>query len=87
MGAVVSCVESVLRTIGSVIMAIIAGVGNILQAIISGIVTFFGIIVSFLTCGYCSSGRRHRGATTGTTGTRRGGWGRRRHGVTTTSRI
>ncbi|KAI0885965.1 uncharacterized protein GGS22DRAFT_122055 [Annulohypoxylon maeteangense] len=88
MGAVVSCVQSIFRTIGNVIMAIVAGVGNILQAIISGIVTFFGIIVSFLTCGYCSSGRRHRstgGGMGSTTGTRRG-WGRRRH-VTTTSRI
>ena len=66
-------------------MAIVTGVGNILHAIISGIVSFFGIIVSFLTCGYCG-GHRRRGMSTGTTtGTRRG-WGRRRH-VTTTSRI
>ncbi|KAI2469719.1 hypothetical protein F4781DRAFT_207867 [Annulohypoxylon bovei var. microspora] len=86
MGAVVSCVEGVFRTIGNVIMAIISGVGSILQAIISGIVTFCGIIVSFLTCGYCSGGRRHRTSGTGTTTGRRS-WGRRRHGVTTTSRI
>ncbi|KAI1392288.1 uncharacterized protein F4822DRAFT_425497 [Hypoxylon trugodes] len=84
MGAVVSCIESIFRTIGNVIMAIVTGIGSILQAIISGIVTFFGIIVSFLTCGYC--GRHRSTRTTGTTtGTRRG-WGRRRHGVTT-SRI
>ncbi|KAI2605040.1 uncharacterized protein GGS25DRAFT_524544 [Hypoxylon fragiforme] len=83
MGAVVSCVQSIFRTIGNVIMAIISGVGNILHAIITGIVSFFGILVSFLTCGYC--GGRSRG-TTGhsTTGRRR--WGRRSH-ATTTSRI
>ncbi|KAI1779374.1 hypothetical protein F4818DRAFT_404327 [Hypoxylon cercidicola] len=86
MGAVVSCIQSIFRTIGSVIMAIVAGVGNILHAIISGIVAFFGIIVGFLTCGYC--GGRRRGATTGTTGTTgsRRGFGRRHH-ATTTSRI
>ncbi|KAI1466605.1 uncharacterized protein F4812DRAFT_86187 [Daldinia caldariorum] len=89
MGAVVSCVESIFRTIGNVIMAIVSGIGNILHAIISGIVSFFGIVVGFLTCGYC--GGHHRRARTGgmstgtTTGTRRG-WGRRRH-ATTASRI
>ncbi|KAI1473863.1 hypothetical protein K445DRAFT_322508 [Daldinia sp. EC12] len=88
MGAVVSCVESIFRTIGNVIMAIVSGIGNILHAIISGIVSFFGIVVSFLTCGYCGGHRRARtgGMSTGTTtGTRRG-WGRRRH-ATTASRI
>ncbi|KAI4866336.1 hypothetical protein F4820DRAFT_261250 [Hypoxylon rubiginosum] len=83
MGAVVSCIQSIFRTIGSVIMAIVAGVGNILHAIISGVVSFFGIIVGFLTCGYCG-GRRH-GTTTGTSTGRRG-FGRRSH-ATTTSRI
>ncbi|KAI1424572.1 hypothetical protein F5Y12DRAFT_715146 [Xylaria sp. FL1777] len=75
MGAVVSCIESIFRTIGSVLMAIVNGVGNILHAIISGIVSFFDIIISFLTCGYC--GRRRR------MGVSRG----RRHHMTTTSRI
>ncbi|KAI0003912.1 hypothetical protein F4779DRAFT_621661 [Xylariaceae sp. FL0662B] len=84
MGAVVSCVESVFRTIGSVIMAIVTGIGSILQAIIGGIVAFFDIIVSFLTCGYC---RRHRTTTGTTTGTRRGFGSRRSHHVTTASRI
>ncbi|KAI1399884.1 hypothetical protein F4819DRAFT_488111 [Hypoxylon fuscum] len=85
MGAVVSCVQSIFRTIGNVIMAIVAGVGNILHAIISGIVAFFGIIVGFLTCGYCGGRRHTTGTTTGSTGRRRG-WGRRSH-ATTTSRI
>ncbi|OTA56896.1 hypothetical protein K449DRAFT_305809, partial [Hypoxylon sp. EC38] len=57
MGAVVSCVESIFRTIGNVIMAIVSGIGSILTAIINGIVAFFGIIVSFLTCGYCGHRR------------------------------
>lgn len=39
-------------------MAVISGIGGILQAIISGIVSFCGIIVSFLTCGYCGKRRR-----------------------------
>lgn len=39
-------------------MAVISGIGGILQAIISGIVSFCGIIVSFLTCGYCGGKRR-----------------------------
>jgi hypothetical protein len=45
-------------------MAVISGIGGILQAIISGVVSFCGIIVSFLTCGYCGrkgGGRRHGG--------------------------
>ncbi|KAI1079569.1 hypothetical protein F5B20DRAFT_155989 [Whalleya microplaca] len=76
MGAVVSCIQSIFRTIGSVLMAIINGVGNILHAIISGIVAFFDIIVSFLTCGYCGSRRRGGGVRSS----------RRTH-ATTTSRI
>ncbi|KAI1407762.1 hypothetical protein F5Y13DRAFT_194996 [Hypoxylon sp. FL1857] len=86
MGAVVSCIESIFRTIGNVIMAIVTGIGSILTAIINGIVAFFGIIVSFLTCGYCGGRRRGTTMGTGTTGTRRG-WGRRRHHATTTSTI
>lgn len=42
-------------------MAVISGIGGILQAIISGIVSFCGIIVSFLTCGYCGGRKRHGG--------------------------
>ncbi|KAL7621302.1 hypothetical protein AAE478_008622 [Parahypoxylon ruwenzoriense] len=85
MGAVVSCVESVFRTVGNVIMAVVSGVANILHAIISGIVSFLGIIVSFLTCGYCGPRRRLGGTRTGTTRT---GWGRRhRHHATAPSRI
>lgn len=55
-------------------MAVVSGIGGILTAIINGIVSFIGIIVSFLTCGYC--GRRHGGTRTG-----------RHHHTTTTSRI
>ncbi|KYK59782.1 hypothetical protein DCS_00916 [Drechmeria coniospora] len=62
-----------MATIGSCIMAVISGIGGILQAIISGIVSFCGIIVSFVTCGYC--GRRH------------GAGGRRMHTRTRRSRI
>ncbi|XP_044721846.1 uncharacterized protein HRG_04761 [Hirsutella rhossiliensis] len=58
MGAVVSCIRSALQTIGGCIMAVISGIGGILQAIISGIVSFCGIVVSFLTCGYCGKRRR-----------------------------
>ncbi|KAL4722370.1 hypothetical protein ACLX1H_010722 [Fusarium chlamydosporum] len=36
-------------------MAVIGGIGRILQAIIGAVVRFCGIIVSFLTCGYCGS--------------------------------
>ena len=43
-------------------MAVISGIGGILQAIIGGIVAFCGIIVRFLTCGYCGGkgGSRRR---------------------------
>ncbi|KAI1755730.1 hypothetical protein F4782DRAFT_527091 [Xylaria castorea] len=53
MGAVVSCIQSIFRTIGSVLMAIVNGIGSILTAIISGIVAFFDILITFFTCGYC----------------------------------
>jgi hypothetical protein len=66
-------------------MAVVSGIGGILTAIINGIVSFIGILVSFLTCGYC--GGHKRGHSTGTTGTGRRGWGSRRHHTTTTSRI
>jgi len=64
MGAVVSCVQSIFRTIGNAIMAVISGVGNILHALINAVVSFFGIIISFFTCGYCGSKRRGGGART-----------------------
>jgi hypothetical protein len=62
MGGVVSCITSMFRTIGNCIMAVISGIGGILQAIIGGIVAFCGIIVRFLTCGYCGGkgGSRRR---------------------------
>ncbi|KAH7304930.1 hypothetical protein B0I35DRAFT_484125 [Stachybotrys elegans] len=70
MGAVVSCVQGLFRTIGNAIMAVVSGIGNILHAIINGIVSFLGILVSFFTCGYCGS-RRRGGTRTHTTSTRR----------------
>ncbi|KAK4236329.1 hypothetical protein C8A03DRAFT_35773 [Achaetomium macrosporum] len=82
MGAVVSCIESCLRTIGRTIMAVINGIGSIIMAIVNGIINFLDIIVGCLTCNTCG-GRRHR--TAGTTNGRRG-FGRRRH-VGTTSTI
>ncbi|KAK6068493.1 hypothetical protein SCUP234_07631 [Seiridium cupressi] len=62
MGAVVSCVQSLFRTIGNVLMAIVNGIASILTAIIHGIASFFTILISFLTCGYC--GRKRGGTTT-----------------------
>lgn len=43
-------------------MAVVSGIGNIIHALISAVVRFCGIIVSFLTCGYCGSrsGRARR---------------------------
>ncbi|KAK5048060.1 hypothetical protein LTR84_006250 [Exophiala bonariae] len=73
MGAVVSCVQSLCRTIGSVLMAIVNGIGSIITAIVNGIVSFFNIIISCLTCGR--------------TGRKRGTSTRRHHGTTTRSRI
>ncbi|AEO65087.1 edb657c4-4bd5-4c9b-a057-eeba74aa3342 [Thermothielavioides terrestris] len=82
MGAVVSCLESCLRTIGRTIMAIINGIGGIIMAIVSGVVHFLDVIVGCLTCNYCSgSGRRRTGMTTG----RRRGFGRRRYAGTTSA--
>ncbi|CAM1502026.1 Fc.00g040100.m01.CDS01 [Cosmosporella sp. VM-42] len=58
MGAVVSCIQGLFRAIGNGIMAVISGVGNILHGLISAIVSFFGILVTFFTCGYCGGKRR-----------------------------
>ncbi|KAK3393064.1 hypothetical protein B0H63DRAFT_516271 [Podospora didyma] len=76
MGAVVSCIGNLFKTIGRVIMAIINGIGSIIMAIVNGVVTFLDIIVSFLTCQGCHSRRRskiggrrhgaHHGTTTST---------------------
>ena len=45
-------------------MAVISGIGNILHALINAIVSFFGIIISFFTCGYCGGSRRRGGTRT-----------------------
>merc|ERR1711964_352265 len=55
MGAVVSCFESICRTIGSV-----------LTAIVNGIVSLFDIIISCLTCGRTRRSHRSRTHTTTT---------------------
>ncbi|RYP68299.1 hypothetical protein DL770_008462 [Monosporascus sp. CRB-9-2] len=75
MGAVFSCIADAFRAVGRAIMAVISGIGGIITAIVNGIVSFCGVIISFLTCGYCG----RRGGT--------GGRHTRRHGATTTSRI
>ncbi|KAI0125231.1 hypothetical protein BJ170DRAFT_495549 [Xylariales sp. AK1849] len=62
MGAVVSCIQSLFRTIGNVLMAIVNGIASILTAIIHGIAAFFTILISFLTCGYCGKKRSRGGA-------------------------
>lgn len=72
MGAVVSCIEAIFRTIGNCLMAIVNAIGAVLTAIINGIVTLFDIVISCLTCGH--SGRRRTRMTGG-------------HRHTTTSRI
>ncbi|KAG5960622.1 hypothetical protein E4U13_008074 [Claviceps humidiphila] len=66
MGGILSCIKSALATIGNCIMAVISGIGGILQAIINGIVSFCGIIVRFLTCGYCGRSRTGGGRRTRT---------------------
>jgi hypothetical protein len=71
MGAVVSCISNLLRTIGNGIMAVISGIGGILTSIINAIVSFLGILVSFFTCGYCGGKRRGGAHSTGTRRTRR----------------
>lgn len=46
-------------------MAVVSGIGGIITAIVNGIVSFIGVLVSFLTCGYCGGkrkgGRSHAG--------------------------
>ncbi|KAK3948561.1 hypothetical protein QBC32DRAFT_54343 [Pseudoneurospora amorphoporcata] len=76
MGAVVSCIQSVFRTIGRAIMGVVHGIGAVLMAIINGVIGVIDVIVGFLTCNYCGSrrGRMRR---------RTGGMGRTRHAHTT----
>ncbi|KAF2190546.1 hypothetical protein K469DRAFT_721444 [Zopfia rhizophila CBS 207.26] len=64
MGAVVSCVQAIFRTIGNCIMAVVHAIGAALTAIINGIVALFDIIISCLTCG--RGGTRRRGMRTRT---------------------
>ncbi|PSN69082.1 hypothetical protein BS50DRAFT_572261 [Corynespora cassiicola Philippines] len=64
MGAVVSCIQSIFRTIGNAIMAVISAIGAACTAIINAIVSLFGIIISCLTCG--RGGGRRRGMSTRT---------------------
>ena len=66
MGAVMSCIQSVFRTIGSVLMAIVHGIGSIIMAIVNGVIALFDIIISTLTCHRMGGRRRKVG------GTRRG---------------
>ncbi|CAD0023791.1 unnamed protein product [Aureobasidium pullulans] len=63
MGAVVSCITSVFRAIGSALMAVVNAIGAALKAIINGIVAVFDIIISCLTCG--RGGGRRRKTTNG----------------------
>jgi threonine dehydrogenase-like Zn-dependent dehydrogenase len=41
-------------------MAVVNAIGSVLHAIISGIVTVVDVIISCLTCGYCSRRKRSR---------------------------
>ncbi|KAF9698122.1 hypothetical protein EKO04_003826 [Ascochyta lentis] len=68
MGAVVSCIKSIFRTIGNCIMTIVNAIAAGLKAIINAIVAVFDIIISCLTCG---RGGRRRGMKTRTTHTSR----------------
>jgi len=70
-------IQTVFRSIGSVLMAIVNGIGSIIMAIVNGIVTIFDVIIATLTCHRC--GGRRRGGAGRTRATRR------HHG--TTSRI
>ncbi|KAF4549997.1 Hypothetical protein D9617_19g103020 [Elsinoe fawcettii] len=56
MGAVVSCIQSVFRSIGNCLTAIVSGIANILKAIVNGIASVLNTIISCLTCG--KAGRR-----------------------------
>lgn len=51
-------IQSVFRAIGSCLMSIVNAIGAVLHAIINGVVTVFDVIISFLTCGYCSRRKR-----------------------------
>ncbi|KAF2708294.1 hypothetical protein K504DRAFT_434635 [Pleomassaria siparia CBS 279.74] len=62
MGAVVSCIQSIFRTIGNCLMAIVNAIGAACTAVINAIVSLFGIIISCLTCG--RGGGRRRGVKT-----------------------
>ncbi|KAF2737556.1 hypothetical protein EJ04DRAFT_430683 [Polyplosphaeria fusca] len=64
MGAVVSCIQSILRTIGNCIMAVVHAIGAVCMAIINAIVALFDIVISCLTCG--RGGSRRRGMKTRT---------------------
>lgn len=63
MGGVVSCIRDAFRTVGDVIMRIVHGIVAIIMAIVDGVVRFLGIIVRFLTCGYCCRGNSGRAGT------------------------
>ncbi|KAL4898647.1 hypothetical protein BDV59DRAFT_197536 [Aspergillus ambiguus] len=56
MGAVISCIGDVFRSIGACLMGIVNAIGSVCKAIIDGVVTVIDVIISCLTCGYC--GRR-----------------------------
>ncbi|KXJ93979.1 hypothetical protein Micbo1qcDRAFT_201908 [Microdochium bolleyi] len=60
MGAVFSCIRDAFRAVGRAIMAVVSGIGGIITAIVHGVVSFIGVIVSFLTCGYCGGKRKGR---------------------------
>ncbi|KLJ10223.1 hypothetical protein EMPG_14394 [Blastomyces silverae] len=75
MGAVLSCIQGALRSLGACLMAIVSTIGSVITAIVSGIVSVFSAIISCLTCG--GGSRRRGGMRTHTTG-------RRRHGLTRT---
>ncbi|KAF2116728.1 hypothetical protein BDV96DRAFT_645141 [Lophiotrema nucula] len=69
MGAVVSCIQSILRTIGNCLMAIVHAIGAACTAVINAIVALFDIIISCVTCG--RGGGRRRGMKTRSTHTTR----------------
>ncbi|GAQ03648.1 hypothetical protein ALT_0969 [Aspergillus lentulus] len=60
MGAVVSCIRDVFRSIGACLMGIVNTIGAVLKAIINGVVSLCDIVISCLTCGYCGNRGRMR---------------------------
>ncbi|OCK85395.1 hypothetical protein K432DRAFT_286790 [Lepidopterella palustris CBS 459.81] len=58
MGAVISCFESILHTIGRCLMAIVDAIGAAIMAIVHGIVALFDIIIGCLTCNRSGTRRR-----------------------------